>query len=103
MAESLRRRAGRLSSAVGDDMSERLPVANDKVTAALVENAPVAPRGQLHAHALARYAEHGRELGVGNAQSSFPRRAVVVRQADQLLGQSGGKIQEGGVGNVLGR
>ena len=45
-------RAGRPSSAVGDDMSERLAVANDEVTTSLVEDALVAPRGQLHAHPL---------------------------------------------------
>ena len=52
LADSRRRRAVRPPSAVGDDMLQRLPVADDKAAATLVEDTPVAPRGQLHAHAL---------------------------------------------------
>ena len=44
--------SGRLSSAVGDDMMECLSVTNHKVATPLVEDALVAPRGQLHAHPL---------------------------------------------------
>src|SRR5258708_28508181 len=74
----------------GNEPLERALVADSQVTTAQFDDAGLSPDGEVLAHEFARDAQHLSQLLLRQAQG----RGAPVDQGNQLLGESGGNVQE---------